>query len=69
MLTRRQFLANSLATVAGVSLGEWILSPLSHASDDKDTVKVIQYDDSGQKVGPIRVKKGYVRPTTSGGSN
>ena len=57
MLTRRQFFANSLATVAGASLAEWILSPISHASDDKDTVKVMQYDDSGQKVGPIRVKK------------
>ena len=59
MLTRRQFFANSLATVAGVSFADWILSPLLHASDDKDkdTVKVIQYDDSGQKVGPIRAKK------------
>jgi transposase len=34
MLTPRQFFANSLATVAGVSLAEWILSPTSHASDD-----------------------------------
>jgi peptide-methionine (R)-S-oxide reductase len=39
-----------------VGLAEWILSPISHASDDKDTVKVVQYDDSGQKVGPTRVK-------------
>jgi peptide-methionine (R)-S-oxide reductase len=57
MATRRQFFANSLITVAGLSFGEWILSPMTYASDDKDTVKVIQYDDSGQKVGPIRVKK------------
>ncbi|HWO28454.1 MAG TPA: peptide-methionine (R)-S-oxide reductase [Candidatus Acidoferrum sp.] len=57
MLTLRQFFANSLATVAGVSLAEWILSPIAHASDDKDTVKVVQYDDSGQKVGPTRLKK------------
>ena len=57
MLKRRQFLANSLATLAGVSLAEWILSPISHASDDKNTVEVVQYDDSGQKVGPTRVKK------------
>ena len=28
MLTRRQFFANSLATLAGVSLAEWILSPI-----------------------------------------
>jgi hypothetical protein len=57
MLTRRQFFANSLATVASASLAEWILSPISHASDGKDTVKVVQYDHSGQKVGPTRVKK------------
>jgi peptide-methionine (R)-S-oxide reductase len=57
MLTRRQFFAKSLATAAGVSLAEWVLVPTSRASDNKDTVKVIQYDDSGQKVGPIGVKK------------
>ena len=27
------------------------------ASDDKDTVKIIRYNDSGQKIGPARVKK------------
>jgi peptide-methionine (R)-S-oxide reductase len=57
MLTRRQFFAKSLAAAAGMSLAEWVLVPTSRASDDKDTVKVIQYDDSGQKVGPIHVKK------------
>jgi peptide-methionine (R)-S-oxide reductase len=57
MLTRRQFFSNSLATVAGVSLAEWVLSPISRASDDKDTVKVVQYDDFGQKIGPVRVKR------------
>jgi peptide-methionine (R)-S-oxide reductase len=57
MLTRRQFFAKSLATAAGVSLAEWVLVPTSRASDNKDTVKVIQYDDSGQKVGTIGVKK------------
>jgi len=56
MLTRRQFFAKSLAAAAGMSLAEWVLVPTSFA-DDKDTVKVIQYDDSGQKVGPIHVKK------------
>ncbi len=57
MLTRRQFFARSLATAACVTAVEWVLVPTSCASDDKDTVKVIQYDDSGQKIGPIRVKK------------
>jgi peptide-methionine (R)-S-oxide reductase len=57
MLTSRQFFAKSLATAAGVSLAEWVLVLTSRASDNKDTVKVIQYDDSGQEVGPSRVKK------------
>jgi len=57
MLTRRQFFAKSLATVVEVSLAEWVLSSKSGASDDKDTVKVIQYDDSGHRIGPTRVKK------------
>jgi peptide-methionine (R)-S-oxide reductase len=57
MLTRRQFFAKSLATAAGVSLVEWVLGATSRASDDKGTVKVIQYDDSGQKIGPIRIQK------------
>jgi peptide-methionine (R)-S-oxide reductase len=57
MLTRRQFFAKSLATAAGLSLSEWVLVPTSRASDDKDTVRIIQYDDSGQKVGSIRAKK------------
>ena len=56
MLTRRQFFAKSLAAAAGMSLAEWVLVPTSFA-DNKDTVKVIQYDDSGQKVGTIHVKK------------
>jgi peptide-methionine (R)-S-oxide reductase len=56
-LTRRKFFANSLAAAAGVSLAEWFLIPFAQASDDKDTVKVIQFDDSGQKIGPVRVKR------------
>ena len=68
MLTRRQFFATSLVTVAGVSLEECILSPISHASDDKDTVKVIQYDDSGQSSARFRSRR-FLRPTAIGGSN
>jgi len=55
MLTRRKFFANSLVTLAGVSVAEWLLAPLSRAWDD--TVKVVQYDDSGQKIGLVMVKK------------
>ena len=33
MLTRRQFLAKSMATAAGVSLAEWVLVPTSRAAE------------------------------------
>lgn len=60
MLTRRQFFVTSLAGVAGVSLAELLMSaPLRAAgnSDEKDTVKVIQFNDDGDKIGPERVKR------------
>jgi len=61
MLTRRQFFAGSLTTMAGLSLGKWILSPALIAADDKSTdkgsVKIIQFSDSGEKVGEILVPK------------
>ena len=57
MLTRRQFVVNSLATASGVCLIEWIASPILLGSAEKDTVKIIQYSDSGEKIGPAQVKK------------
>jgi hypothetical protein len=48
MLTRQQFFLNSLATAAGVSLAELLVNPIVFASDDKDTVKIIQYSDRGE---------------------
>jgi len=57
MLTRRNFFANSLATAAGLSLTEWLLSPTMFASGEKGMVKIIQYNDSGEKIGPARVTK------------
>lgn len=62
MLTRRQFFTKSLATMAGLSLAEWLMNPTfsfaeANSSDDKDTVKVIRYGDSGEKLGPVLVKK------------
>ena len=57
MLTRRKFFATSFATAAGITLAEALTSPVLFASDDKDTVKIIQYSDSGQKIGPARVPK------------
>jgi peptide-methionine (R)-S-oxide reductase len=57
MITRRQFFANSLTAVAGISLAQWLVEPALHASTDKDTVKVIRFDDAGKKIGPARVPK------------
>jgi hypothetical protein len=57
MFTRRQFVANSLATAGGVSLIEWLASPILLGSAEKDTVKIIQYGDSGERIGPAQVKK------------
>ena len=60
MLNRRSFLANSVATITGTSLVAWLGSPIAamaKSSADKDTVKIIQFSDSGQKLGPAVVKK------------
>ena len=59
-MNRRNFLANSV--VAGASLITWLRGASlgvakSNESDDKDTVTVIQFSDSGQNLGPARVKK------------
>src|SRR5580704_17698473 len=59
-MNRRRFLANS--AIAGAALVEWLISPSlsvakSGSSDDKDTVIIIQFSDSGQKIGPARVKR------------
>ena len=60
MLNRRSFLASSLVTFAGTSLITWLGSPMTakaKSSADKDTVKIIQFSDSGQNLGPALVKK------------
>src|SRR6202048_4811642 len=59
-MNRRSFLADSL--LAGAAVITWLRSPLlgaakSESSDDKDTVTVVQFSDSGQKLGAARVKK------------
>lgn len=62
MLNRRQFFAGALQTAAGASLLELLIHPTlsaakAMAADDKDTVEIIQFSDSGQKLGSARVKK------------
>ena len=62
MLNRRQFFVGGLYAVAGAGLVKVLLnSPLSTAAtvsaDSKDTVEIIQFSDSGQKLGSARIKK------------
>jgi len=59
-MNRRSFLTNS--AVAGAGLIVSLRSPRlgvakSNPSDAKDTVTIIQFSDSGQNLGPERVKK------------
>ena len=66
MLTRRSFLGTSVIAAAGGSLLAWLTRPalMSGAQqaakaspDETATVTVIQFSDSGQNLGPARVKK------------
>ncbi len=59
-MNRRKFLVHSALTGAG--LMAWLRSPSlsigeANASDDKDTVTIVQFSDSGEKLGPARVNK------------
>lgn len=61
-MNRRQFLGRSVMAVSGAGLVAWLRSPILAAtkadpSDGKDMVVIIQFSDSGQKLGPARVKK------------
>jgi len=61
-MNRRTFLGNSAKAVAGAGLIAWCRGPglsvaKSNQSNDKETVTVIQFSDSGQNLGPSRVKK------------
>jgi peptide-methionine (R)-S-oxide reductase len=62
MLNRRAFLTNSVVAIAGTGLVTWLGRQIpafakAKSSDDKDTVAIIQFSDSGQKLGPASVKK------------
>jgi peptide-methionine (R)-S-oxide reductase len=61
-MNRRTFLGNSVKAVAGAGLIAWFRGPSlsvakSNPSDDKATVTVVRFSDSGQNLGPARVKK------------
>jgi peptide-methionine (R)-S-oxide reductase len=62
MLNRRQFFANSIVAVTGAGFALWLRSPLMSVAyagpaSDKDAVNIIQFSDSGQKIGFARVPK------------
>jgi len=59
MLTRRQFLVRSAATLAAAGAAYRLAIPVARAANsiDRDSVKVIQFDDAGKKIGPAVVKK------------
>jgi peptide-methionine (R)-S-oxide reductase len=60
-MNRRDFLVNSAVAVAGVGLFAWFRSPRVGVAksnpDDNGTVTVIQFSDSGKKLGRVQVKK------------
>jgi hypothetical protein len=64
MLNRRQFLGNSVLAVTGGSLLACFKSPFlsvananSSNDNDKESVTVIRFSDSGQNLGPTQVEE------------
>jgi peptide-methionine (R)-S-oxide reductase len=61
-LSRRTFLTNSAMAVAGTSLFARLRSPIvgqakASSGDGKDTVKIVQFSDSGQNLGSSQVQR------------
>jgi peptide-methionine (R)-S-oxide reductase len=61
-MNRRTFLTSSALAVSATGLAAWLRSPIpglakAQSSDDKDTVTIIQFSDTGQNLGQARVKK------------
>lgn len=61
-MDRRTFLTTSVLTIAGAGIAARLTNPLvgavsANPPDDKDTVTVVGFDDSGKKLGPVQVKK------------
>jgi peptide-methionine (R)-S-oxide reductase len=66
IMNRRDFLTNSVFAITGTSVAAWLATPLIQTvgaktsgttSDDKETVTVVGFDDSGKKLGSTQVKK------------
>lgn len=56
-MTRRQFVSRSLVMAASVGLAESLFVSSLVASEDKDTIEVVQFEDSGRKIGLQRIPK------------
>jgi peptide-methionine (R)-S-oxide reductase len=59
-MNRRQFLFRSTITLASASVADWLgRGSVANAASvkSKDSVRIIQFDDSGKKIGPAVVKK------------
>lgn len=61
-MDRRQFFFGSAGAVAGLVVAEWFGHPAvgsakENAPDEKDTVKIVQFSDAGENLGPARVKR------------
>ena len=62
MMDRRRFLQRSALAIAGASAVARLASPFvrtaaAKTAEEKDTVKVVGFDDAGKNLGPTRVKK------------
>jgi peptide-methionine (R)-S-oxide reductase len=61
-MNRRNFLTSTVLGMTGASVGAWLASPriwtaAAKTAEEKDTVKLIGFDDAGKKLGETRVKK------------
>src|SRR5262249_571532 len=56
MFTRRQFFSNALMTLVGTGVSGFLLKQSLYASG-KGTVKIIEFNDSGKKIGPAEIQK------------
>jgi peptide-methionine (R)-S-oxide reductase len=60
MINRRSFLINSAVAIGGAGASALLTSPfpafaMAKSSNDKNTVKIIQFSDTGQSLGPAIV--------------
>jgi hypothetical protein len=73
MTDRRGFLTSSLFAIAGAGLAAWLGNPSIGAvdakTDDKGTLTVIEFDDTGRKRSVHRKSQKCTKRMLSGSSN